>query len=502
MTLTLNEMVAAVAHGLGEVARRPNAVNYQPLDSQEDFHSSNKPGRFFVGGNRAGKTVAGVLEDYFWLSGKHPYLKTPEPPVQGRLVTVDFKNGMDKIILPALSQWIPPSELKNGSWEDSFSRGDAVLTLRNGSKMEIMSHEQPLEKFAGAARHFLHIDEECPKAIFIECKARLADYDGHWWFTMTPVEGMTWVYEDLVVGQPESVHMVQASIFDNTFLSEGGVQTLVGDLSDDDLKVRARGEFIPKGGLVLKEFDYKRNVLDPGIPPKRWIWYVSIDVGYNNPAAIMWHAIRPEDGTLITFAEHYKSEWTIKMHADKIKEVNEAFAKAPQLYVGDPSMAQRQQSTGLSVAVEYRQNGVPVAFGSRDVSAGINKMNDYLRQAKWYITKDCPNLLREIRQYRWKTYTSPKQEDLNNKREEPHKKNDHAIDSCRYLFTFMPDLKPLPQSERPLPDKRRIAEIMQPGTTVDMKRLRVFPWQIDPNLTPAALGIGKHFGGNADLYEF
>lgn len=499
-TLTLNELISAVAGGLSEVARKPNAINYQPLAKQEEFHSVDKSGRFYVGGNRAGKTVAGVLEDYFWMSGKHPYLKTPEPPVAGRIVTVDFLNGMNKIILPNLSQWIPPSELKNGSWEDSFNKSEKVLTLRNGSKLEIMSHEQPLEKFAGTKLHFLHIDEECPKPIFTECKARLADYNGYWWFTMTPVEGMTWVYEDLIVQTPESVHVVTASIFDNIHLSEEGIGTLIGDLSDTDKRIRAEGEFIPKGGLVLKEFDYARNVLNPGKPPKTWQWYVSIDAGYNNPAAILWHAVRPQDGVLVTFAEHYKSEWTIKMHADKIKEFNEAFGKAPTLYVGDPAMAQRQQNTGLSVAVEYRQHGVPVTFGSRDVSAGIDKMNEYLRQAKWYITKDCPNLLKEIKQYRWKTYTSPKLEDLNNKREEPHKKNDHAVDSCRYLFTFMPDLKPLPVGQKRPPDKKRIAEIMQPGTTVDERRMKVFPWQVDPNLVNLRSQATPQ--GSVELYEF
>lgn len=495
-------MVQAVAHGLGEVARKPNAINYVPLESQSAFHSSDKPGRFFVGGNRAGKTVAGVLEDYFWLTGNHPWLATPTPPVHGRLVTVDFKNGMDKIILPALSQWIPPSELKNGSWEDSFSRHDALLTLRNGSKLEIMSHEQPLEKFAGAARHFLHIDEECPKSIFTECKARLADYNGRWWFTMTPVEGMTWVYEDLVVGTPESVYMVQASIHDNVYISEEGMETLVGDLSEQDKRVRAHGEFVPKGGLVLREFNYERNVLNPGVPPKTWQWYVSIDAGYNNPAAILWHAVRPQDGILITFAEHYKAEWTIKMHAERIKELNQQFRKSPFLYVGDPAMAQRQQTTGLSIQVEYRQYGIPVVHGSRDVNAGIDKMNEYLRQGKWYITKECPNLLKEIRQYRWKTYTSPKMEDLNNKREEPHKKNDHAIDSCRYLFTFMPDLKPLDLNQKsPVSSqtKKDVAAIMQPGTTVDERRLKVYPWQIDPNLVNLGSQPAAH--GSVELYE-
>jgi hypothetical protein len=36
-----------------------------------------------------------------------------------------------------------------------------------------------------------------------------------------------------------------------------------------------------------------------------------------------------------------------------------------------------------------------------------------------------------------------------NKKEEIHKKDDHASDSARYFFTLMPDLKPLADFQRP-----------------------------------------------------
>ena len=43
---------------------------------------------------------------------------------------------------------------------------------------------------------------------------------------------------------------------------------------------------------------------------------------------------------------------------------------------------------------------------------------------------------------RWATYTSKKLQYENNKQEKIHKKDDHASDSARYFFTFMPDLTP------------------------------------------------------------
>lgn len=503
--LSLNQLFQATAGGLAEAARKPSILNYEPHIKQLQFHQSDTIGRLFAGGNRSGKTVAGVCEDIWWLLGKHPFLRTPPPPVHGRLITVDFKNGSKKIIEPTLKQWIPKSEFKYGSWDRSWSKDDHILTLRNGSTLEIMSHDQDLEAFSGSSRHFLHVDEECPQSIFKESKMRLIDTNGRYWITMTPVEGMTWIYEDLIEKQRERITVVTASVHDNPTLTEEGKEGILGDLSEEDRRIREHGTFVPKGGLVLREFNYNRHVIRAGVPPKNWQWYVSIDSGYNNPTAILWHAVRPEDGVLITFAEHYKSEWTVEMHAAKIKEMTEQFGKRPTLYIGDPAMGQRQISTGLSVLVEYRQNGIPVAPGKKDVHGGIDKMNNYFRQNKWFITSSCPNLLRELRTYRWKTYTSAKIADLNNKREEPQKKNDHAVDSCRYLFTFMPDLQPLQTGAKPpvaAELKRRIADMMQPGTTVDAKRLAVYPWQIDPALTRQALSNNPRFDNRlSDLYE-
>lgn len=259
--MTLNDLVQSLAGGLSQAARKPNILNYQPGPVQQKFHESESIGRLFAGGNRSGKTVAGITEDIWWLTGTHPYIETPEPPVAGRLITVDFKSGAEEIILPALKQWIPMSYLKDGLWEKSWNKISHILTLRNGSTLEIKSHDQDLETFAGSARHFLHVDEECPKSIFTESKLRLMDYNGRYWITMTPVEGMTWVYYDLVEKETERIEVFTSSVHDNPSISAEAKEAILGDLSEEDRRVREHGAFVPKGGLVLREFNYRRNVI-------------------------------------------------------------------------------------------------------------------------------------------------------------------------------------------------------------------------------------------------
>ncbi|MGH7792164.1 MAG: hypothetical protein ACREOB_07585, partial [Thermodesulfobacteriota bacterium] len=78
---------------------------------------------------------------------------------------------------------------------------------------------------------------------------------------------------------------------------------------------------------------------------------------------------------------------------------------------------------------------------------------------------------------------TPKLKDRNNKREEPQKKDDHAIDSCRYMFSFMPELSKMQTEVDRTVNKRDIAEMMSPGTTFNPNRFKVFPWQIDPEFS-------------------
>jgi phage terminase large subunit-like protein len=196
---SVEEIVGLVREGLQRTVSRPSIHGYKPHDKQIAFHSSGDKGRLYIGGNRSGKTVGGIVEDIYRMRGIHPYQEIPPAPTRGRIVTVSYTEGIEKIVIPELCRWIPPSDLINGSWEDSYSRSLRTLTLSNGSTAELMSYDQKLEKFAGTSRHWIHFDEEPPKDIFTECRMRLVDTAGCWYMTMTPVNGMTWVYDDVYI---------------------------------------------------------------------------------------------------------------------------------------------------------------------------------------------------------------------------------------------------------------------------------------------------------------
>jgi phage terminase large subunit-like protein len=313
-----------------------------------------------------------------------------------------------------------------------------------------MSYDQDLEKFAGTSRDFCHYDEEPPRHIYNESQARLIDVNGYAWLTMTPVDGMTWVFYELYTpgtsGLDPDIAVVEVDMGENTYLTEEARRRYLRTLDPDERAAREHGHFMQMGGLVFKNFSRELHVVSDFVPPKNWEHYTSVDHGYNNPTAWLWHAVSP-DGEVVTYSEHYASEMLVSQHANIVHMREAGLGRIPDMRVCDPALAQRQGVTGDSIIEEYAKHGLYLMPGNNDVPTGVNKMNQYLKPdhngvVRWHITESCVNLIREMKLLRWATFASKKMQYENNKQEKIHKKDDHAPDSARYFFTFMPDLSP------------------------------------------------------------
>lgn len=453
-------MIRGLAEKVKVQAERPNMHGYKPHDKQIIFHSSDKRHRLYIGGNRSGKTTGGILEDLMWLTGKHPYRKIPQGGVRGRIVGVDFTEGIEMILKPEMMRWCPVSELRGNSWADAWDSQTRTLHFQNGSFVEFMSYEQDVAKFAGTSRHFIHFDEEPPQDIYIECLTRLIDTKGSWWMTLTPVMGMEWMFDEVYTpgktDMESDIAVIEVDMTENPYLDQEEIAKYTKLIPEDDVDARKHGKFVRRGGVIYKAFDKNIHIV-PSLEdvPDSWELYASLDHGYNNPTAWLWSGV-DLDGNVITFAEHYESEMIVESHAEQVKLINKSIGRDPGTFVGDPAIAQRQAVTGTSIQAEYALHGVNIILGNNDVIAGINKINSYLSYdlkkdipPRWVITENCTNLIREIQKYRWKTWASKKTERQNNKFDIPHKKDDHACDSARYLFSLMPDLTPIKQSEPP-----------------------------------------------------
>lgn len=458
--VSVNDALKELSTGIRRQAREPNIYGYKPHPKQLPFHQSAVKKKLYIGGNRSGKTFSSIAEDIWWAKGEHPYRRVPPAPTRGRVHGVDFLQGVQKILLPQFGRLVPPSLLKNGSWEDSYSKELRTLYFANGSFIEFMSYDQDLQKFAGTSRHYNHYDEEPPQHIFNESNARLVDTGGSYWISMTPVDGMTWVYDVLyLVGKEDpKMFIIEVDMLDNPYIDPEAAEDFLSGLDQEERAAREHGQFIQLGGKVFKAFSKDIHVIDPVDPESLsdWRWYSSLDHGYSNPTAWLWHAVSP-DNEVITFDEHYFSGMTVDEHAKAWHEKNIGHGRQPDFVVGDPAIGQRSGISGTSIQTEYASHSIIIAPGNNDVSVGIARMAQYLKLVpgkaypRWRITKNCTNLIRELERLRWQSWSSRKAIFENNKKEKIHKKDDHAADSTRYFFTFMPDLSPqLPAAKPPV----------------------------------------------------
>jgi len=313
--------------------------------------------------------------------------------------------------------------------------------------------------------------------------ARLIDTNGDYYITMTPVEGMTWVYDDLYeenVNNPEGgVEVIEINTLENPHLTEEAVGNFVKIVDEDDVSTRIGGAFVQQGGRIYKNFDPTPGhlqVLPPNLPyfdepakyfPARsskygsWMWILSMDWGLNNPCAVEWTAIN-DYGFGVVFAEHYQNELDVQEQSEKIKQIIKLHGRMPDLMVADPSIKNRNPVTKTSIHEEFAKYGLPFTLGNNDKAAGIVRVRKYFNSyrmvtgfgasrhplyenpqkeyPKLYIAPNCEKLIWELKRYRFKTYQNKKMAFDRNPYEEPNDKDNHACDAIRYMIMTRPDL--------------------------------------------------------------
>jgi hypothetical protein len=229
---------------------------------------------------------------------------------------------------------------------------------------------------------------------------------------------------------------------ENPHLGTAEVEQFISSLSEDEKEARVKGKFIQRGGLIYPMFDPTKHVVDVKQLPvgNEFLIVQSLDHGFTNPTAALWGAA-DNDGNLIIFGEHYVSGQTIDYHAKHILAREAEYGRPADIRIADPSIRNTDPITGTSIQQEYSQYGVYFGLANNDVGAGLVRVARYLKDpGRLRISRNCPNLIEEMLRYRWATFASKRVDADHNRKETPHKKNDHACDSLRYMIMSRPDL--------------------------------------------------------------
>lgn len=224
----------------------------------------------------------------------------------------------------------------------------------------------------------------------------------------------------------------------------GAFQGLIYPMYDQEIHMRSQGEverwiFSDQAKRWIEGFDYGQRVHQ---------CYILALVGRDNTVCgvdgFREREMSPEEA--VKRMKSIRKEWKIPVDTT-------------QMIYADPSIFARRggeyKTVGRSIADIYMDSGRGVFMqrGNNDIENGILKVGSYLTQHKFHVNpfterKPGPFLYfnynklgfvdDEITEYFYKQPDDP-----NSEEEIPIDKNDHAMDTLKYMLTGMPELKVL-----------------------------------------------------------
>lgn len=424
------------------------------------FHKCLKRNRWVFGGNRSGKTECGAVEVIYMARGVHPYRENKKD-VFGWVVSLSREVQRDvaqsKIMKYLPKEWISEIIMSSGrkdSPENGIIDQIKVKNVFGGiSTIGFKSCDQGREKFQGSSLDFVWFDEEPPEDIYRECKMRVLDKRGDIFGTMTPLKGLTFIYDEIYLnaGGSNEVWYEFSEWADNPYLSPDEIRELTSSMSAEELDSRRFGRFAASSGLVYPEFDESTHVIDPFDVPFDWQCNISIDPGLNNPLSAHWYCVDYDDNVYV-IAEHFEAGKDVEYHSRRIKEICEEIGwrktSDGRIRALIDSAANQKTLAALKSVTElfYDYGIIANPNVNKDLFSGIARVKEYLKNKRIFIFRNCVNLIRELKCYRWGDGDVPKKTD------------DHCLDELRYFIMSRPQIKPAsPQMTEIQKEKARLA---------------------------------------------
>jgi phage terminase large subunit len=328
----------------------------------------------------------------------------------------------DNLLISIVSESLP--HLKRGAMRD-FQNILLSMNLYNesmhnksnnefiigNSKIEFFSADAS-SKLRGARRDILYINEanNIDKNSFDELSIRTKQST---FIDYNPVSEF-WVHNHLLNNTSIDIEFIKSTFRDNEFLDVNIVKDIERRKESDYewYKVYGLGEIGNLEGVIFNNYNIVKELPDT---PKR---ILGCDFGFTNDATAIVD-IRYSDGEIYIDELLYQTDLTNNMIAKFI--TSDADLKSVTMICdsAEPKSIAELQMFGVRC--------LPADKGADSIRNGI----DLMKQYKINITERSINLIKEIRNYRWKTDRTGKSLNV------PIDIWNHCIDASRYGCTFL-----------------------------------------------------------------
>jgi len=424
-----------------------------------------------IAANRAGKTMGCRADDVVQVVPREfvpEHLlgcKKWEPPCHIWVGAPKYAKHEDTT-LPLFRKLIPKDALWARSWEKAFRSQSRIIQLECGSTIGLKTYDQDLDAWASAEVHRISWDEEpnTPNSSELrsEARARLISTGGEEIIGMTPLLGYSWVYDDVWLRRgEEGISVVTMTMEDNPYNSRQAIKEFEAGLSEDEKRMRLKGEFVHVGGLVYPGLSDSHFVKEPDKEHvQSQTVYIGIDPGIRT-TAVVFVAFDGDNCSLVFDELFLHDENAIPENAAKaIRDRLSFWEIDPRHFLIDPAARNRSLTDARKVQELYRLAGIPVFPAQNDVETGVFEVKRRLEFDLLYISEECRKLRYELERYRIDPKTDGRFAVL--------KQDDHGCDALRYVCMARPTA-PLPRAE----PRRNRQRGWVPGTAppaADMKR--------------------------------
>ena len=218
--------------------KKINPVKYFRAQSyQKEFFDSLKRNKNVFGGNRSGKTECGAAH-LIDLCLNNPSFDTWAATWADLSVPVQQKK---------IYNLLPKNKLiRYAKWTEQRGFANRIILFDNNSIMRFKTYDQGRESFQGTDKDAIWLDEEPKEEIVNECMARLIDRNGLLIRTMTPLNGITYTYDKVVLNEtndPEVDYWFWDSSM-NEYVDQDALTRIIGNYAEKEAKVRKKGHFL------------------------------------------------------------------------------------------------------------------------------------------------------------------------------------------------------------------------------------------------------------------
>ena len=347
--------------------------------------------RIVQGGARAGKSIAILL-----------ILIDIAQTQEGKIISVisetmpHLRRGVERDFLDIMQS--------HNYYEDAkWDRTNHIYKFNNGTIIEFFSADSS-DKVRGPARNIMFINE-CNNISYETYRQLAIRTSEYIYLDFNPVSEF-WVHEELIPKQDHDFEII--TYLDNEFLPEPIKQEIESRKESKFFwQVYGLGLIGETEGKIYKDW----AIIDE-IPHEARLERYGLDFGYSNdPAAIV--AIYYYNGGYILDEKLYQRGLFNKQLADQFMNLDKALVMADS---AEPKAVDEIKSYGIQV--------MPCIKGADSIKQGIG----YVQSQRISMTKNSINLIKEYRNYMWKTDKDGKILDV------PEGGLDHLLDAARYGF--------------------------------------------------------------------